>query len=251
MRAPCASLLTAALVAVGAPSAGTTASAPLPPLGQRCGTDFAGVAADLIRFRAGDGTSLDGAVLGEGTVGVVLASESPSDLCGWLPYAVVLHQQGFRVLAFDFRGFGYSARGHSSDYASDVVGAARELRRRGSAHVFLVGASLGGAAAFVAGTRLPWAAGVISLSGETDFSGTPLHPLRVAASLRVPLLVMTSTTDRYLTIRDSRALVRAAGSKAKRLVIYPGSWHGWALLYNAPFRARTSATLIAFLRAHA
>jgi alpha-beta hydrolase superfamily lysophospholipase len=240
----------AVVAAVG--SSVAAVGAPLPPLEQRCGSDFAGVAADLIRFSAGDGTSLDGAVLGDGDVGVVLASESPGDLCGWLPYALVLRDAGFRVLDFDFRGFGYSARGRSSDYASDVVGAAMELRRRGARSVFLVGASLGGAAVVVAGTRLPWAAGVVSLSGETDFSGgTPLHPLRVVPALRVPLLVLTSTTDRYLTIPQARALVRAAGSKAKRLVVYPGGWHGWDLLYDAPFKARASATLIGFLRAHA
>jgi alpha-beta hydrolase superfamily lysophospholipase len=243
-------LLVVAGSLAGAVAAGAGSRA-LPPLEQRCGSAFAGVSADMIRFRAGDGTRLDGARLGDGAVGVVLASESQSDLCGWVPYAITLQKAGFRVLDFDYRGFGYSARGPSSDYASDVVGAALELRREGAAQVFLVGASLGGAAAFVAGTRLPWVAGVASLSGEIDFSGTPLHPLRLAPTLRVPLLVMTSTTDRYLTISDSRRLIRATGSKQKRLVIYPGAWHGWDLLYDAPFKARASATLIGFLRAHA
>jgi alpha-beta hydrolase superfamily lysophospholipase len=237
-----------AAVVIGVAGAQTT---PLPPLPDRCGSDFGGVSAQMIHFKAGDGTALDGALLGDGAIGVVLASESGSDLCGWVPYAIELQKAGFRALAFDFRGYGLAARGRTSDYASDVVGAARELRRRGAERVFLVGASIGGAAVMVAGVRLPWAAGVVSLSGETDFSGLPLHPLRAVPGLRVPFLVMTSTTDRYLTIPQARALVRAAGSKAKRVAIYPGGWHGWDLLYDAPYKARASKTLIGFLKAHA
>jgi dienelactone hydrolase len=124
------------------------------------------------------------------------------------------------------------------------------LRRRGASKVFLVGASFGGAAVLTAVAGMPGVAGIVSLSGETDLPGSDLHALRVAPRLRAPLLVMTSTTDRYLSVPQARALVRAAGSKQKRLVVYPGSFHGWDLLYVAPYKAKASAALIGFLRAH-
>jgi hypothetical protein len=57
----------------------------LPALGNRCGGGR--VNATVGWFRATDGVLLDGASLGGGKTGIVLAHESPADLCGWLPYA--------------------------------------------------------------------------------------------------------------------------------------------------------------------
>ena len=240
-------LLGGAISAAGA----AAGAAPLPPLGQRCGSQYADVQAQIFRFKAADGTSLDGALLGNGSVGVVLATEYPADLCGWLEYGLVLQHEGFSVLLFDFRGFGLSARGARNDYAGDVVGAARELRRRGAHAVALVGASLGGAAVMVAGARMSGITAVVSLSGETDLPGTGLHALRAVPRLRAPLLIMNSRLDNYSNAADGRKLYRAAGSKVKRLALYPGGYHGWDLVDVAPFKAKASATLIGFLRAHA
>lgn len=93
-----------------------------PPLGRRCGTDAAEVKAKVGWFRATDGILLDGASLGDGKTGIVLAHESPADLCGWLPYAKVLGAAGFRVLAFDHRHFGLS----QSPIAADKCGGSRK-----------------------------------------------------------------------------------------------------------------------------
>jgi len=41
-------------------------------------------------FEATDGTLLDGAFVGSGSSGVVLAHEYPADLCGWWPFATYL-----------------------------------------------------------------------------------------------------------------------------------------------------------------
>jgi pimeloyl-ACP methyl ester carboxylesterase len=68
---------------------------------------------------------LDGAALGSGKTGVVLAHESPADLCGWVPYARVLSHAGFRVLLFDHRGSGLSQS--PTDTAN--VGATRATSR--------------------------------------------------------------------------------------------------------------------------
>ena len=80
------------------------------PLAQKCGTNTYGVAAAPFWLAAADGVHLYALETGGGKVGVVLLHESPADLCGWLPFMPVLSRAGFRVLAFDFRGFGDSDR---------------------------------------------------------------------------------------------------------------------------------------------
>ena len=92
---------------------------------------------------------LDGAVLGRGPVGIVLAHEAFGDLCRWVPYGNLLSQEGFRVLVFVYRGFGLSAKvggARAARIDADIAGAIAELRRRGAKKIVLVGASLGGAA---------------------------------------------------------------------------------------------------------
>jgi pimeloyl-ACP methyl ester carboxylesterase len=88
---------------------------------------------------------LDGSVLGSGATGVVLAHESPADLCGWLPYARVLSHAGFRVLLFDHRHFGLSespsSTGKAGRFVRDLEGAVDELKREGAKKVFLMGAA--------------------------------------------------------------------------------------------------------------
>src|SRR4029077_17486896 len=123
--------------------------------GDRCG--FPERTATVLRFDATDGTHLDGAIVGSGPSGVVLAHQYPASLCGWWPFAVYLASKGFRVLLFDFRCFGEStcpdgdARG---DYLADMAGAAAALRADGAKHVALMGASLGANVALITGSTI-------------------------------------------------------------------------------------------------
>jgi hypothetical protein len=112
VRPAAAAWLLVAVLASGC--AGTTralnaSSAKLPSLRRRCGHG-ADANAKVGWFRATDGVLLDGATLGTGKTGVVLAHESPADLCGWAGYAGVLSRAGVRVLFFDHRHFGLSQR---------------------------------------------------------------------------------------------------------------------------------------------
>ena len=125
---------------------------PLKPLrqpGARRGAPHAN--ATLIRFSTADRISLDGAMVGTGTVGVVMAHEYDDDLCGAWPFANYPAKRGLRVFAVDARCFGRSicpqgdAAGRVVD---DHVAAVAELRQRGVTRVTLGGASiwrLGGA----------------------------------------------------------------------------------------------------------
>jgi pimeloyl-ACP methyl ester carboxylesterase len=159
---------------------------------------------------------LDGSVLGSGATGVVLAHESPADLCGWLPYARVLSHAGFRVLLFDHRHFGLSespsSTGKAGRFVRDLEGAVDELKREGAKRVFLMGASFGGVTSMVAGSRLgSKIAGVVSVSGETELAnqyGGPQSELDAADAvpkLRVPVLIVSARGDGYLPPADARA----------------------------------------------
>lgn len=228
----------------------------LPALGKRCGGGR--VKAKVGWFRATDGVLLDGASLGDGKTGVVLAHESPADLCGWVPYAKVLSAAGFRVLIFDHRHFGLSQSPfvgpRCGRFSRDLAGAVTELEHEGASKVFLMGASFGGITSMVAGSRLGTkVAGVISVSGEKYLANrcgpnSELDASSAMPRLHVPLLILGSRDDGYLPPSDARVLERRAASTHKQLLLFPGAYHGWDILDIAPYRARASRVVLAFLR---
>jgi alpha-beta hydrolase superfamily lysophospholipase len=227
---------------------------PPPALATRCGPDAQNVKAQLVWFRASDGILLDGAAIGDGETAVVLAHEYPSNLCLWLPYAKTLASHGFLAFVFDLRGLGssQSAKAYSDAdrYDRDVEAAAAEVRRLGAKRVFLAGASIGGAAVLVAGASVsPEPAGIISFSGETYVSDE-IDALKTAPKLRAPLLLLVAGHDGYVTIDDYRKLEAKAGSQDKQLVVYADSWHGWDLLYTAPFKSQVNNLVLGFLKEH-
>ncbi|HEY7397761.1 MAG TPA: alpha/beta fold hydrolase [Gaiellaceae bacterium] len=238
-----------ALACLVASLAGAAAPAPR-SLAAKCG-DTSGVDTKPFWLVAKDGVRLYAIESGAGKVGVVLAHESPADLCGWLPYVADLRRSGIRVLAFDFRGFGDSQRPAATRtylaYGRDFSAAVARLRADGARKVFLMGASFGGAAALTYAPGLPLA-GVVSLSGETQIAGAGLDGLAAVRRLRAPLLLVGSREDRYLSVADALKLLHRAGSRDKRTALYPGAFHGWQLVEDAPYAARVRALVLAWLR---
>lgn len=268
-----AAALCVALLAVGCSSRqqeGTTPLTPspsepvaataeaLPQPGDRCG--FPDRHAEVFRFPAADGVELDGAVIGTGTTGVVMANQSNSSLCGWWPFASHLADQGFRVLLFDFRCAGLSscpdgdARG---DYPSDLTGAAAALRSKGAKDVALLGASLGANVAMVAGPSItPSPSAVLSLSGPADLTGLlgdeRLDAFKTVPHLTSPFLQMVAREDTVAFVPDIRKLAATAGSKVTRVVILDASYgHGWDMVSNAAGEPTDVAHVVVdFLKAH-
>jgi dienelactone hydrolase len=243
----------------------TTTEGTLQPLEQpssRCGPPDA--KATLVRFKAADGTSLNGVLVGNGPAGVVLAHEYPDDLCGSWPFADYLARKGLRAFAIDLRCFGRSAcpqgdaRGRVVD---DLAAAVAELRRRGATRVALVGASMGGAAVLIAATRVqPPVAAVVSLSAETDptslVGGIPLNAGAAVTQLRVPTMLVVATHDNYVSVAETRAMYQAVKSGGKRIEVLTGSFdgrHGWQLLTDPAGGESTpvAAKVAAFLTANA
>jgi pimeloyl-ACP methyl ester carboxylesterase len=189
-------------------------------------------------FNAADGTRLVGHRFGEGTKAVILTHQSVGDLCDWLPYAKRLAARGYFVFPIDFRGYGFSSFSASGPnrFPQDIAAAARELRALGAEKVFVVGASMGGIAAVVAGSQIsPPLDGVVSVSSPKLYRG--MNGVAAGKRLRVPVLFLAATADDnggYDFSKDAQALHRAAVSKSKRIQLFPGRLHGIELVGRSP-----------------
>jgi pimeloyl-ACP methyl ester carboxylesterase len=204
--------------------------------------------AKVVHFTTSDRVKLAGLAFGRGRKGVVLAHQTDNDLCAWLLFARVLKAAGFRVLAFDFRGFGSSQDvGERTHLPRDVAAAVAEIRRLGSPQVFLIGASMGGTAVVTAApTVKPAVAGVVSLSGPSSF--IDMDALAAAKTLRVPAIFAVGRYDHDF-VADVKAQYAADPATAKRLVVWPNGYHGIDLLTGAD-GAGLRRILLGFLRAH-
>jgi pimeloyl-ACP methyl ester carboxylesterase len=202
-------------------------------------------------FNAADGTKLVGHRFGKGTTAVILTHQSEGDLCDWLPYAKRLAGKGYFAFPIDFRGYGFSDTPPSGAYryVQDIAAAAKALRTLGKKKVVVVGASMGGLAAVVAGANVtPPLAGVVSVSSPARFRG--MDGVKAGPRLRVPMLYLAATADDNAGFdfsADAQALHRAAASKDKRLELLPGAAHGIALVGSS---ARAKASIESFLKRH-
>lgn len=208
---------------------------------------------DELWFRAGDATRLVGHRFGGKKPGartaVVLAHMSVGDLCQWAPYARTLARQGVFVMAFDFRGHGFSeGRENHRRAAADLAAAVRAVRSLGARKVVVMGASLGGIAALVAAPNMkPGVDGVVSVSGPAAIAGT-LNALPAVARIRVPTLYVVAEADQnppYDFAADAQTLYDATATSEKRLEIFPGSLHGTFLVDGS---AAVRALLRSFVR---
>ena len=241
MRALVVASLVAAIVVPGAATA--TPKARLKPLRlvETCLTRAERQRAG--RFTTFDRVRLIGVELGSGPRGVVLAHPGGAGdgpwLCAWMPYARALAAQGYRVLAFDHRGFGSSGstthwpRARRVDF--DVMAAVSTLRRRGADRVVLAGASLGGAAVLSAAALKPdGVAGVISFAAPQTY--VRIDAVAASRALRVPALFLSAEGDDQFP-EDARALYEACGSPDRRLEVVPGDRHGAPILREPSTRA--------------
>jgi hypothetical protein len=200
----------------------------------------AGHGTHLVRFPA-PGERVQAAVVGAGSVGVVLANQSDNTVCGWLPFPTYLARHGMRVLAFDY--------GHG-DASREVQAAATFLKREGASPLVLIGASLGGAVIIDAGAHMrPAPAAVISLSAVPEAT-TYSFPAD-ARRLTSPIFQIGSTEDQLIQYgHTTRSLFAASRSPAKRLLLLHGADHGVALV-NSEAGNKVREAILAFIRTHA
>jgi alpha/beta superfamily hydrolase len=112
----------------------------------------AAAAPEHVSFATQDGGIVYADLYGQGDRGVVLAHGGRFTKESWEKQAQLLAEAGFRVLAFDFRGFGQSRGGPNSKEPDDgtqydVLAAVRYLHDHGAKSVSVVGGSFGAWAA--------------------------------------------------------------------------------------------------------
>jgi alpha-beta hydrolase superfamily lysophospholipase len=219
-----------------------------PSVATECGDVPDGLDARGLWLHTSDGVRLYAATTGDGDKAVVLLHESPANLCGWLDTMKLLADHGFRAVAIDFRGWGRSTvdRSKGLSVKPDIEAAVEEAKAEGSDEVFLMGASYGGAAELTYGPDLD-VDGIVSLSGELELPY--LNAIGAVPRLKTPLLVVAGRDDGAANATDAHKLVRAAGSRDKRAAVFPGEYHGWALLDDAPYGPRAQRLVLDWLDA--
>ncbi|HXW56324.1 MAG TPA: alpha/beta fold hydrolase [Candidatus Cybelea sp.] len=201
-----------------------------------------------ICFPTEDGGIVYANLYGTGDRGVVLAHGGQFNKESWDKQARELVKAGFRVLAFDFRGYGQSRGPHGGAAKEgrqfDVLGAVAYLRKNGARSVSVVGASMGGDYAADAAETEPAAIDrIVLLASGAD---------RPIIRMRGPKLYILSRDDVEGDDKIPRLpQIRAAFGKAsgpKQLVVLDGSAHAqW--IFATPEGSRLMQEILRFLSA--
>ena len=198
-----------------------------------------------VTFSSADGITLEGRLLGEGSVGVVLSHMRPSDQTSWWDLAEDLADEGYLVLTYDFRGYCPGGVAGCSEGEQDlgeiwrdVVGAVGFIRSRGAQQVVLIGASMGGTASLMAAAQDGVGAEVVvTLSAPVAFEGMNLTP-EVLTRVSAAKLFIAGTGD-GAAAGDAQTLY-ASSPLPKRVEILTTDDHGTDILDgNQSGRART------------
>ena len=204
------------------------------------------LAQKIVSFPSEDGGVVYADVYGEGDRAVVLAHGGRFNKESWEKQAGTLAAAEFRVLAFDFRGYGKSRGPGQSDPMSaplhlDVLAAVRYMRTAGAKSVSVVGGSMGGGAA--------GDASIASRPGEIDrLVLLGAAPNGSADKLKSPTLFILARDDanddgpRLPRIREQYE----KAPEPKKLIILEGSAHA-QFLFQTDQGERVMREIIRFL----
>jgi len=212
-----------------------------------CGSNVGtGGGATKVSFSTEDGIQLSGHLFGSGDVGVVLSHMRPADQESWWPFARVLKDKGYRVLAYDFRGYRDSHGDLDiSNIDRDVQAALDFIRGEGVSKVFLIGASMGGTASLKVASREA-VAGVITLSAPPAIEG--LDASEDVMAVLAPKLFIAAEDDLFY-VRSVDLFDQTAPDPKERLIV-EGRAHGTDMLSGDP-GPRVQGLIVDFLRRYA
>jgi len=224
-----------------------------PSLATTCGSLPKGLEAKTYWLETSDGVRIYAATAGDGPTALALMHESGAGVCGWLDTMAWLSSKGIRSVAIALRGYPPSAEPRDAiyhNYTADIQAAVDAAHGLGAKQVFVMGASMGGAATVAAAPVLKKAAGVISLSGELELPLSEIDAIGAAPKIELPFLEIGSQADPYLDGAAARRLLRAVGTKDKQVAVFSGGYHGWDLLDDAPYRQKVRALILGWISAH-
>jgi pimeloyl-ACP methyl ester carboxylesterase len=209
-------------------------------------------AQEHVSFTTQDGALIAADLYGKGERGVVLAHGGRFTKESWSKQAHTLADAGFRVLAFDFRGFGESRGPAKANYPAgaiqdgvqyDVLAAVRYLHEHGAKSVSVVGGSFGG-----------WAAAQASIEGAPG----EIERLVMLAAYSVDEPQKIKGRKLFIVARDDASGdgPRLPGIQAeyekttepKKLVILEGSAHA-QFLFQTDQGERVMREILEFLSA--
>lgn len=205
-------------------------------------------AQETISFSTDDRGSICADLYGDSPRAVVLAHGGRFKKESWRDQARTLVENGFQVLAIDFRGFGCSTGPGQADFdkapfEKDVLAAVHYLRQHGAQTVSVVGGSFGGGAA-----------------GDASIKSEVREIDRIVFLGAAPNLSAEKLKSRSLFIvaRDDRndagprlPGIRAQYEKApqpKRLIVLDGSAHA-QFLFQTESAGRVMQEILDFLKA--
>lgn len=207
---------------------------------------------------------------------VVHAHGNAANVSNHAPQVAWLAKEGFNVLSFDYRGFGYSDGVPSLDgVVADTRAALDEARRRQPGlPLILLGQSLGGATAIRAVAEEPLDGDIRLLVVDSAFASyrgivrdatqasvlaliAPLaastlpsgsrDPAQAMAKLRLPVLILHGEKDRVVPVEHGERLLAAAAGP-KEFIRIPQGRHLDALT-RADVRQRVLAAMEAAVAA--
>jgi fermentation-respiration switch protein FrsA (DUF1100 family) len=202
-----------------------------------------GGGATKVSFNTEDGIELSGHLFGSGEVGVVLSHMRPADQESWWPFARVLKDKGYQVIAYDFRGYRDSLGEVDLDNIDkDVQAAVDFLRSKGVSKVFLIGASMGGTASLKVAS-LEDVDGVVTLSAPSMSEG--LDAREDVTVISAPKLFMAARDDVFYA--RSVDLFDQTAPDPKERQIVDGNAHGTDML-SGDSGPRVQGFIVDFLR---
>lgn len=150
---------------------------------------------DALTFPADDGVELSGQIFGRGTAGVLLVQEPLELVCEWVPLARQLADDGYQVLLYEKRE--YSVQENRDAFDRDVLGAARELQRRGATSIIAGGAGTGATVIASVAERIPGLSGMFLLTPFQAYQTrrVDFDALSGIGAVQVPTLVVVGTGD--------------------------------------------------------
>ena len=169
-----------------------------------------------VTFKTEDEAVIEGSFFeGKKARAVVFAHGAVFSKEGWYPLAERLQKQGIASVAIDFRGYGNSKPGKSSELYYDILGAVDFLEKKGFEHIALVGGSMGGSAILRAlghkvDSRIDKVVLLAPAGGEVIKSHT------------IKKLFVVAEKDRFYSRVHT---LYTASSEPKELKVYPGSAH--------------------------